>query len=76
MRALEIRRLGVVPYDEALKLQRSLVEERRTARIPDVLLLLQHPAVITVGVKGDGGRSNILADPGSLGELGIQISID
>lgn len=74
MRALEVRRLGLVPYHDALKLQRSLVEERRAGRIPDILLLLQHPAVITVGVKGDGGRSNVVADPGRLAELGIEIS--
>ena len=73
-RTLEIRRLGLVPYGEALKLQRELVEERRAGRIPDLLLLLQHPAVITLGVKGDGGRSNVLATPERLTELGIEVS--
>lgn len=71
---LDIRRLGVVPYDEALQLQRALVEDRKAGRIPDQLLLLQHPPVITVGVKGDGGRSNILATPERLAELGITVS--
>ena len=51
------------PYQDALALQRALVEERRADRIPDLLLLLQHPPVITLGVKGDGGRSNVVADP-------------
>jgi len=74
MRALEIRRLGMVPYAEALQLQRALVEERRADRVPDLLLLLQHPPVITVGVKGDGGRSNIVATAERLGELGIDVS--
>jgi lipoyl(octanoyl) transferase len=73
-RSLIVRRLGCMPYDDALALQRGLVEERKADRIPDQLLLLQHPAVITVGVKGDGGRSNILATPPRLAELGIQIS--
>ncbi len=72
-RPLEVRRLGVVPYDEALALQQSLVEERRAGRVSDVLLLLQHPAVITVGVKGDGGRSNILVGGESLTGLGMEI---
>ena len=63
MRPIEVRRLGLVSYSDALALQRSLVEERRAGRIPDLLLLLQHPPVITVGVKGDGGRSNVVADP-------------
>lgn len=59
--APEVRRLGVVPYAEALALQRQLVEERRHGRIGDVLLLMEHPHVLTLGVRGDGGRSHILA---------------
>jgi len=54
-------------------MQRSLVEERRADRVPDLLLLLQHPAVITLGVKGDGGRSNVVALPARLSELGIAV---
>ena len=74
MRSLEIRRLGLVPYRDALQLQRTLVEERRAERVPDLLLLLQHPPVITLGVKGDGGRSNIIATDARLAELGIEVS--
>ena len=74
MRPLEIRRLGVVPYGDALRLQRSLVEERRAERVPDLLLLLQHPPVITLGVKGDGGRSNVVVADARLAELGIEVS--
>jgi len=73
MREIEVRRLGIVPYAEALTLQRELVEERKANRIPDLLLLLQHPGVITVGVRGDGGRSNILATRDRLMELGIDV---
>ena len=73
MRELEVRRLGVVPYDEALAMQRQLVEERRAGRVPDLLLLLQHPAVITLGVKGDGGRANIVATDARLAELGVAV---
>ena len=73
MRELEVRRLGVVPYDEALAMQRQLVEERRAGHVPDLLLLLQHPAVITLGVKGDGGRANIVATDERLAELGIAV---
>ena len=74
MTPLEIRHLGTIPYDEALQLQRVLVEQRRAAAIPDQLLLLQHPPVITLGVKGDGGRSNIVATTERLAELGIEVS--
>ena len=71
---LEVRRRGVVPYQEALTLQRALVEERRADRVPDLLLLLQHPPVITLGVKGDGGRSHIVASSERLAGLGIEVS--
>jgi len=73
MGELEVRRLGLVPYEEALTMQRALVEERRAGRVPDLLLLLQHPAVITLGVKGDGGRANIVATDERLAELGIAV---
>ena len=71
---LEVRRLGVVRYAEALALQRALVEERRAGRVTDLLLLLQHPPVITLGVRGDGGRSHSVADDARLAELGIAVS--
>ncbi len=73
MRTLEVRRLGVVAYQDGLALQRELVEDRKAGRVEDVLLLLQHPAVITLGVKGDGGRANILASGARLAELGIAV---
>ena len=73
-RTFEVRRLGIVPYAEALTLQRELVEERRAGRVPDLLLLLQHPRVITLGVKGDGGRANVLVSDERLTELGVEIS--
>jgi lipoyl(octanoyl) transferase len=73
MRQLEVRRLGVMSYGEALAMQRALVEERRAGRVRDLLLLLQHPPVITLGVKGDGGRSNVVATPERLAQLGIEI---
>jgi lipoyl(octanoyl) transferase len=69
----EVRRLGRVEYLEALSLQRSLVEERRAGRVPDLLLVLEHPPVITLGVRGDGGRAHITADPARLEALGIRV---
>ena len=74
MRSIEVRRLGLVPYAEGLRLQRALVEERRAGRVSDLLLLLQHPPVITVGVRGDGGRSNVIASAETLSQLGIEVS--
>ena len=59
--ALEIA-LGSIAYADALALQRALVEERRAGRVGDLLLLVEHPPVLTLGVRGDGGRSHILVD--------------
>ena len=71
--APEVRRLGLVPYAEALALQKQLVEERRQGLIGDVLLLVEHPHVLTLGVRGDGGRSHILAAPEILQSRGVEV---
>ena len=71
--APDVRRLGLVPYADALALQRQLVEERRHGRIGDVLLLVEHPHVLTLGVRGDGGRSHILAAPDVLASRGVDV---
>src|SRR5215510_8227067 len=69
----EVRRLGRMPYAEALAMQRELVEERRAGRIGDVLLLVEHPHVLTLGVRGDGGRSHILAPAERLTALDVAV---
>jgi lipoyl(octanoyl) transferase len=56
-----------------VELQRGLVERRRAGEVPDVLLLLQHPHVITVGVKRDTGHAHILAAPEELAERGVEV---
>jgi lipoyl(octanoyl) transferase len=63
----------MVPYAEALETQRALVEERRAGRVPDLLLLLQHPPVITLGVRSDAARANIVAGADRLAGLGIDV---
>lgn len=73
VRTIEVRHLGRVPYDEALALQRALVEERKADQVGDLLLLVEHPPVLTLGVKGDGGRSHILADAAELAGKGIDV---
>jgi lipoyl(octanoyl) transferase len=72
-RRLTVRRIGRVPYAEALALQRSLVESRRHNQIDDTLLLVEHPHVLTLGVRGDGGRSHILATADALAAGGIEV---
>ena len=50
MSALEVIQAGRVPYGEALEWQRRLAEDRIAGRLPhDLLLLLEHPPVVTFG---------------------------
>tara|TARA_B100001167_G_scaffold188875_1_gene152797 strand:- start:299 stop:958 length:660 start_codon:yes stop_codon:yes gene_type:complete len=70
-RLLEVRRLGVLPFREAEILQQKLVVERQQDRVPDLLLMLQHPRVITIGVSGD--LDNVLASQKTLMEQGIKV---
>jgi lipoyl(octanoyl) transferase len=62
-----------MPYEEGLRLQRALVDERRYGRVDDVLLLLEHPHVLTLGVRGDGGRRHILASRDQLVARGVEV---
>src|SRR3989440_4099765 len=71
--APDVRRLGLVPYADALALQKELVEERQTARVGDLLLFVEHPHVLTLGVRGDGGRSHITAPPHVLAARGVDV---
>jgi len=63
--------LGLVDYQEAYRLQKKLLAQRIGGGIPDTLLLLQHPPVITVGRRG--ARDNILAGSELLSREGISV---
>jgi lipoyl(octanoyl) transferase len=56
--------LGRVDYQEAHALQRRLVHERADGLIPDQLMLLEHPAVLTLGRTSD--PAHVLADEATL----------
>jgi lipoyl(octanoyl) transferase len=72
-RRLVVRRLGVVGYAEGLELQQTLVAQRAAGEIDDTLLLLQHPHVLTLGVKAGESRGHVLATPERLAELGVDV---
>jgi len=72
-RRLDVRRLGQISYAEGLELQQALVAQRVADRIDDVLLLLQHPHVLTLGVKAGESRQHVLATPARLAELGVEV---
>jgi len=63
--------LGRVAYDEGLRLQAELVELRLQGRIDNILLLLEHPPVLTLGRNAN--RSNILASDELLAARGITL---
>ena len=73
MRTLEVRRLGTISYADGLEIQKGLVEQRKAGAIPDQLLLLQHPPVITLGVKSRNDRSHIVASPDLLASEGVEV---
>lgn len=70
-RTLHVRRLGLVEYEDGLAAQKLLVEARARDLIPDTLLLLQHPRVITLG-RG-ASEANLLAPREELRRRGYQI---
>ena len=70
---IAVRRLGRIEYDAALALQQELVEDRRAGRIGDTLLLLEHPPVITLGVRTRGRPSNVLASLDDLLAAGVRV---
>jgi lipoate-protein ligase B len=51
--------LGLIDYKEAWDLQHHLWEKRVAGEVPDLLLLLEHPHVITLGRRGN--RSHLIA---------------
>ena len=70
---LEVQRLGRVEYAAALDLQQTLVDRRKHGEIPDQLLLLEHPDVITLGVKTRHDRSHVLETPETLAARGVAL---
>jgi len=68
---MDVRRLGTIGYQEGLDLQQQLVDQRKAGLIADQLLLLEHPAVITLGVKTRDDRSHVLATPDALAAAGV-----
>ncbi|MEX2283486.1 MAG: lipoyl(octanoyl) transferase LipB [Gemmatimonadota bacterium] len=70
-RPLIVRSLGTVGYADALALQQDLVRARRAREIPDQLLLLEHPHVITLGTSSRD--EHVLVDAEQRALLGIEL---
>jgi lipoyl(octanoyl) transferase len=68
---ISILQLGTVDYATALRLQEKLVGLRKDGRIGDVVLLLEHTPVITLGRNAKA--KNILASPELLAQRGVEV---
>ena len=62
--------LGVTGYNEALQLQEQLVKAHLAGEIPNTILFLQHPPVLTIGTSGE---ENIIASLDKLANEGVEI---
>jgi lipoyl(octanoyl) transferase len=71
VRPLWIVRAGTVPYRRAWAWQRALVERRAAGEVPDVVLLLEHPHVYTIGKRGSD--ADVLATPAWLAAQGAEV---
>jgi lipoyl(octanoyl) transferase len=69
---ISVLQLGTIDYATGLRLQQRLVELRKEGRIGDVLLLLEHIPVITLGRNAK--VRNILASPQLLAQRGVEVS--
>jgi lipoyl(octanoyl) transferase len=69
---ISVLQLGTQDYATALALQRKLVDLRKINQIGDVLLLLEHPPVITLGRNAQS--ANILASPEILVQRGVEVA--
>jgi lipoyl(octanoyl) transferase len=68
---ISVLQLGTLDYGTGLRLQQRLVELRKEDRIGDVLLLLEHSPVITLGRNAK--QKNIVASPELLARRGVEI---
>jgi len=67
---ISIVKLGTIDYETGLKLQQQLVALRKEEKIGDVLLLLEHKPVITLGRNAK--TINVVATPGFLQQRGVE----
>jgi len=68
---VSVVKLGVVDYATGLRLQQRLVDLRKDGRIGDVLLLLEHSPVITLGRNAKA--ANVIASPELLARRGVEV---
>jgi lipoate-protein ligase B len=65
---LDVRVLGVVPYEDAQALMKDLQQQRINGEIEDTLLVLEHPEVVTVGPRA---RNDGIAPPADYSSVAV-----
>jgi len=68
---ISVLQLGTIDYATGLRLQERLVELRKNGQIGDVLLLLEHTPVITLGRNAKA--ANLVASPELLAQRGVEV---
>ncbi len=68
---MDVIELGLVPYREAWELQQQLVAGRQDGTLPDTVIMLEHPAVYTLGRRASD--ANVLLDERQLSAAGIDV---
>jgi lipoyl(octanoyl) transferase len=68
---ISVLQLGTLDYATGLRLQQKLVQLRKDGLIGDVLLLLEHSPVITLGRNANA--ANVIASPEQLAERGVEV---
>jgi len=68
---ISIIQLGTIDYATGLRLQQQLVALRKEEKIGDVLLLLEHKSVITLGRNAKS--VNVIASPELLAQRGVEL---
>lgn len=68
---ISVFQLGTLDYATGLHLQKTLVSLRKEGRVADILLLLEHTPVITLGRNAQA--KNILASPELLAQRGVEV---
>ncbi|KAK8963523.1 Octanoyltransferase [Platanthera guangdongensis] len=70
-RTVRVCRMGIVNYADALELQDKLCSDRKTSKIPDTIVSLQHPPTYTLGKRRT--HDNLLVPEADLKAMGAEL---
>ena len=71
MKTLNILDIGIAPYEDTHFLQKQILRKKKRSRCEDYIILVEHPAVFTIGRSGS--KDNILVREDLLSENGLKV---